>query len=67
MTKLQNAAAIAKVTLGLLFASAFQVPMVGESFALLCSKLTLRPRLYSSVLIAFANTPNTMKGSELKL
>jgi hypothetical protein len=28
MTKLQDAAAIAKVTLGLLFASAFQVPMV---------------------------------------
>ena len=32
MTKLQDAAAIAKVTLGLLFASAFQVPMVWSSW-----------------------------------
>lgn len=33
MTKLQDAAAIAKVTLGLLFASAFQVPMVWSSWS----------------------------------
>ncbi len=28
MTRLQDAAAVAKITLGLLFASAFQVPVV---------------------------------------
>lgn len=41
MTRLQDAAAIAKVTLGLLFASAFQVPMVWKTFAMHDPKLTL--------------------------
>ena len=67
MAKIKDAAAIAKITLGFLFASAFQVPMVRKTTEIGHPRLTLRPRLRNSVSIISASTHNSMADSKLKL
>ena len=66
MAKIKDAAAIAKITLGFLFASAFQVPMVRKTSGIDHPRLMLLPRLRSSVSTISASTRNSMTDSKLK-